>query len=138
MHARHLSFLREGLLLSDRGLTVILRDILETCKRFTGLVERWGGDVLPDLLVEGGSGEQIGDMVKERAAAVREVIEVISTPLFLLPRKLTVSIAYRHCTSCSPTFSAPSSKRSTRRQTPATHRQPELESLSLVPHEQRR
>ena len=76
MHARHLSFLREGLLLADHGLAIIVKDILDTCKRFTGLVERWGGDVLPDLLMEGASGEQVAEMVKERATAVRETNEV--------------------------------------------------------------
>ncbi len=72
MHSRHLSFLREGLLLADRGISVIIREILDTCKRFTGLVERWGGDLLPELLPEKPS----GDLVRERKAAVREIAEV--------------------------------------------------------------
>lgn len=72
MHSRHLSFLREGLLIADHGFAIIIRDILETCKRFTGLVERWGGDVLPELLTEGIS----GDTIKERGVAVHKLAQV--------------------------------------------------------------
>jgi len=71
MHARHLSFVREGLLIADLDLAIIIRDILDTCKRFTGLVDRWGGDVLPELL-----DDQVGNLVKERAAAVHEISAV--------------------------------------------------------------
>ncbi|WVQ79289.1 hypothetical protein IAT38_001385 [Cryptococcus sp. DSM 104549] len=75
MHTRHLSFLREGLLISDPGLATVTRDILDVCKRFTGLVERWGGDVLPELLLEGADGEEVGKMVGERAEALEEINE---------------------------------------------------------------
>ncbi len=71
MHARHLAFLREGLLIADRESALLVRDILDTCKRFCGLVERWGGDVLPELL-----SDEEGDVVGERAKAVDEVNEV--------------------------------------------------------------
>ncbi|KAK8849538.1 hypothetical protein IAR55_004873 [Kwoniella newhampshirensis] len=77
MHARHLSFLREGLLLSDPAVATLTRDILDTCNRFTGLVERWGGDVVPELLMEGVEGEKVGKMVGERAGAVREINETL-------------------------------------------------------------
>ncbi|CAK9780693.1 hypothetical protein CC85DRAFT_264533 [Cutaneotrichosporon oleaginosum] len=72
MHARHLAFLREGLLIADRESAVLVRDLLDTCKRFCGLVERWGGDVLPELL-----SDEEGDVVGERAKAVDEVNETL-------------------------------------------------------------
>ncbi|WVF68561.1 hypothetical protein IAT40_003330 [Kwoniella sp. CBS 6097] len=89
IHSRHLSFLREGLLISDISLATIIRDILDTCKRFTGLVlDRWGGDVLPHLLEEGfGSGEgeregegktEIGGLVREREETLREINEKLN------------------------------------------------------------
>lgn len=71
MHARHLAFLREGLFIADRESAVLIRDILETCKRFAGLVDRWGGDVLPELLAD-----EPGQ-VAERAAAVSEISETL-------------------------------------------------------------
>ena len=75
-------------MLADRALAIVVRDILETCKRFTGLIERWGGDVLPDLLVEGASGEELGAMVKERSAIVRETAEVRDS-IYLTHMRLT-------------------------------------------------
>ena len=46
-----------------------------------GLVERWGGDVLPALLFEGsiseGHTESIGQLVKERHEVVKDVDQVI-------------------------------------------------------------
>lgn len=78
MHARHLSFLREGLLLTESTCTIIIRDILETCKRFAGLVDRWGGDVLPELLMDdaGGGEDEGGNLVHERAEIVKEITQV--------------------------------------------------------------
>ncbi|ORX37895.1 Spc98 family-domain-containing protein [Kockovaella imperatae] len=73
MHSRHLFFLRQGLLLADRSIAVVTRDILEICIRFTGLVERWEGDVVPELLLEGSDGEQVGQLVAERSEAIAEV-----------------------------------------------------------------
>jgi len=75
MHTRHLSFLREGLLIADTSTAVLIRDILDTCRRFTSTVERWGGDVLPELLMEGASGEQVGEMIEEREKAVSDTSE---------------------------------------------------------------
>lgn len=76
MHTSYLSFLREGLLLSDPESSLVIRNILETCERFVGLVERWGGDVLPELLLEGTSGERQGELVQERSDTVHEINEV--------------------------------------------------------------
>ncbi|OCF35137.1 hypothetical protein I316_03178 [Kwoniella heveanensis BCC8398] len=90
IHSTHLSFLREGLLISDVSLATILREILDTCKRFTALVlDRWGGDALPHLSEEGGRGGGASDAeddggrqetavdgpVREREAALREINE---------------------------------------------------------------
>ncbi|WVQ75162.1 hypothetical protein IAR50_004771 [Cryptococcus sp. DSM 104548] len=77
IHTRHLAFLREALFISDIGIATLTRDILDTCRRFTGLVERWGGDVLPELLMEGIEGEEVGKMVQERAQAVEEINETL-------------------------------------------------------------
>lgn len=70
-------FLRQGLLIADRSTATIIRDILGTCRRFTAIVERWGGDVLPELLLEGSTseGEGVGQLIEEREKAVREITE---------------------------------------------------------------
>lgn len=47
MHSRHLAFLRQGLLLADEELAVVTRDILNILIRLSGLIDRWGGSVLP-------------------------------------------------------------------------------------------
>jgi hypothetical protein len=68
IHSRHLAFLREGLLLSDQATALIIRDILNVCRRFTGLVERWGGDLLPESLDN--------DEISQREHDVNDVAEV--------------------------------------------------------------
>lgn len=76
MHSHHLLFLRQGLLIADRSTAIIIRDILDTCRRFTALVERWGGDVLPELLLESeGPGDGIGHLFDEREKAVMGITE---------------------------------------------------------------
>jgi len=82
MHTRHLTFLREGLLIADRGLAVMIRDVLETCRRFTRLVERWGGDVLPGLLEDGGE-DGLGGLIAERNRAVEEITSVSFNVVFI-------------------------------------------------------
>lgn len=71
MHSHHLAFLREGLLISDTSTAILVRDILDVCRRFTALVDRWGGDVLPELLSDG----QLGQLTSEREAAIGEISE---------------------------------------------------------------
>lgn len=97
LHTLHLSFLREGLLIADINLASVIRDILDTCRRFAGLVERWGGDVLPELLMEGINGEEVGKMVKERAQAVQEINDVRFFLLPMIAHQLTPIL--RHCMS---------------------------------------
>jgi hypothetical protein len=75
MHSRHLVFLKEGLLIADTSTAVLIRDLLDVCRRFTSTVERWGGDILPELLMEGASGEEIGQLVDERSRVVRDTTE---------------------------------------------------------------
>lgn len=74
-HAAYLAFVQDGTLLSSPAASGIIRAVLETCDRFVGLVERWGGDVLPDLLTEGSlSGLSIGQGLRgnEKGADPRE------------------------------------------------------------------
>jgi gamma-tubulin complex component 4 len=78
MHTRHLSFLREGLLIADTSTAVLTRDILDVCRRFAATIDRWGGDVLPELLMEGASGEEVGEMMEEREKAVSDVSETFN------------------------------------------------------------
>lgn len=75
MHSHHLTFLREGLLIADTSTAILVRDILDVCRRFTSLVDRWGGDVLPEMLAEGSAGEQLGQLISERETAVGEISE---------------------------------------------------------------
>ncbi|RXK35412.1 hypothetical protein M231_07316 [Tremella mesenterica] len=90
MHSRHLAFLREGLLIADRTSAALIRDILMSCRRFTALVDRWGGDVLPELLVEG-SAEEVTKLLKERQMAVQEVADTLRDQLTEFFRMLVES-----------------------------------------------
>lgn len=71
MHTRHLASLRDGLLLTDLQLATLVKDIMDTCKRFAGLVDRWGGDGSPESLASGAD-----DLVEERSEQMREVGKV--------------------------------------------------------------
>ena len=73
MHARHLAFLREGLLLSDRALALLIRDIMDLSTRFAGLIERWGGDVIPSASGEEEPGQQTMEQRLEEVGAVKDV-----------------------------------------------------------------
>jgi len=76
IHATYLERLLTGCLLSNPALTAIIRSILEVCERLVAQVERWGGDILPALLFEGslaGSGDKVGEMVKERQGVVADI-----------------------------------------------------------------
>ncbi|KDN48898.1 hypothetical protein K437DRAFT_255457 [Tilletiaria anomala UBC 951] len=77
-HVAFLLFLQEGLLLNAPRVTSLIRAILETCVRFVGHLERWGGDVLPDLLSEGSSEDasktRESAMFKERDQAVSAIV----------------------------------------------------------------
>lgn len=80
IHSNYLERVLTGSLLSNQALTTIIRSIFQICERFAAQVERWGGDVLPQLLFEGslndGDDSKVGDMVRERLAVVAEINEV--------------------------------------------------------------
>ena len=77
IHHDYLERIIIGTLLSNQPLTVIVRSLLQLCDKFVAQVERWGGDVLPELLIEGSinnaENEKVGDMVRERLAVVSEI-----------------------------------------------------------------
>ena len=83
LRALHSTFVERvvaGCLLASPALSALVRSICEVCERFVGQIERWGGDVLPDLLAEGsvaeGTNSRLGELVRERFAVVLEVNEV--------------------------------------------------------------
>lgn len=79
LHSVYLNNLVAGSLLSNAGCATTVRGILEICDVFVAQIERWGGDVLPALLFEGSiadEGDGVGDMVRSRSKAVREINEV--------------------------------------------------------------
>jgi gamma-tubulin complex component 4 len=86
IHHDYLGRIIVGTLLSNQPLTAIIRSLLELCDQFVAQVERWGGDVLPELLIEGSINnsehERVGDMVRERLAAVARVNEAGSSSFF--------------------------------------------------------
>ena len=77
IHHDYLERIIVGTLLSNQPLTATIRTLLELCDQFVAQVERWGGDVLPELLIEGSINnsehERVGDMVRERLAAVAQI-----------------------------------------------------------------
>lgn len=77
IHHDYLERIIVGTLLSNQPLTAIIRSLLQLCDQFVAQVERWGGDVLPELLIEGSINnsehERVGDMVRERLAAVAQI-----------------------------------------------------------------
>lgn len=106
IHTTYLERLLTGCLLSNTSLTAILRPIFEVCERFVAQVERWGGDVLPALLIEGslstGGDDKVGTMVRERLQVVSEINEVLFSAqhglLFLITSS---SRAFVRCSTCS-------------------------------------
>ena len=90
LHATFLDNLLSGSLLTQPTLTSSIRAILEVIERFTGIVERWGGDVLPALLFEGsiGGDGSVGEMVKERWGIVKEIDQVCPYCNFSLSRMI--------------------------------------------------
>jgi Gamma tubulin complex component C-terminal len=83
IHSNYLERVLTGSLLSNHALTSVIRSILKVCERFAAHMERWGGDVLPELLFEGSLGnsdERVGDLVRERLAVVSEINDVSDSP----------------------------------------------------------
>ncbi|KAH8120084.1 Spc98 family-domain-containing protein [Phellopilus nigrolimitatus] len=77
LHTTYLEHLLSASLLTQPALTATIRSIFEVCEQFMGLVERWGGDVLPALLIEGsiagGGSDSVGRLVKERQEIVKDI-----------------------------------------------------------------
>ena len=86
IHHDYLERIIVGTLLSNQPLTAIIRSLLQLCDQFVAQVERWGGDVLPELLIEGRinnvQDERVGDMVRERLAVIAQINQA-SSSLFL-------------------------------------------------------
>lgn len=86
IHHDYLERIIVGTLLSNQPLTAIIRSLLQLCDQFVAQVERWGGDVLPELLIEGSinnaENESVGDMVRERLAVILEINHVSPPSLF--------------------------------------------------------
>jgi hypothetical protein len=84
IHHDYLERIIVGTLLSNQSLTAVIRNLLQLCDKFVAQVERWGGDVLPELLIEGSinnaENEAVGGMVRERLAVVSEINHVSSPP----------------------------------------------------------
>lgn len=83
-HQAFLSYVLDGLLLTNSAASACIWRILQTCLRFAALIEQWGGDVLPELLSEGSvAGEDGGPAggvqttLQERTKLVAEVTEAL-------------------------------------------------------------
>ncbi|KAF8713596.1 hypothetical protein RHS03_00431, partial [Rhizoctonia solani] len=74
LHATYLANIVSGSLLGHSGCASIVRVALETCERFVGMIERWGGDVLPGMLEEGSAGVG-GALLDERLKTIKEIDE---------------------------------------------------------------
>ena len=89
IHHDYLERIVVGTLLSNQPLTAIIRSLLQLCDQSAAQIERWGGDVLPELLIEGSinnaENENVGDMVRERLAAVLEINQASSCTFHSLP-----------------------------------------------------
>ena len=89
IHHDYLERIIVGTLLSNQPLTAIIRSLLQLCEKFVAHVERWGGDVLPELLIEGSihnaENETVGDMVRERLAVVAEINHASFPSYFSIP-----------------------------------------------------
>ncbi|KAF8753950.1 hypothetical protein RHS01_06579 [Rhizoctonia solani] len=71
LHATYLANIVSGSLLGHSGCASLVRVALETCERFVGMIERWGGDVLPGMLEEGSAGVG-GALLDERLKTIKE------------------------------------------------------------------
>ncbi|WWC92945.1 uncharacterized protein L201_007908 [Kwoniella dendrophila CBS 6074] len=83
IHSKHLTFLLEALLLSDSTVSSLIKDILETCKKFTGLIEKWNGDLIPVMKNPNEDVDimNIGGGIKERSETIKEINETLHESL---------------------------------------------------------
>ncbi|WVQ66333.1 uncharacterized protein L199_004512 [Kwoniella botswanensis] len=73
IHSQHLAFLLEALLLSDPSVSSLIRDILDTCRRFTSLTDRWYNES-PDSEQDTTSMDQL---TQQRIENVKEIDETL-------------------------------------------------------------
>ncbi|KAK6908756.1 hypothetical protein I204_01958 [Kwoniella mangroviensis CBS 8886] len=73
IHSQHLAFLLEALLLSDPSVSPLIRDILDTCRRFTSLADRWYNES-PDSEQNTTSMDQL---IQQRIENVKEIDETL-------------------------------------------------------------
>jgi len=102
IHSNYLERVLTGSLLSNQALTSVIRSIFQACERFAGQVERWGGDVLPELLFEGSLGnsdERVGDLVRERLAVVAEINDTLQALLEAFYEQLSLSTSQQPFTT---------------------------------------
>ncbi|KZO95464.1 hypothetical protein CALVIDRAFT_500298 [Calocera viscosa TUFC12733] len=78
LHTTYLTNLTSASLMASGPLSTIIHEVLQNCERLVGQVERWGGDVLPDLLSAQMEGD--GGMV-ERQQVVDEIYETFTENL---------------------------------------------------------
>lgn len=98
IHHDYLERIVVGTLLSNQPLTAIIRSLLQLCDQFVAQIERWGGDVLPELLIEGSINnaetERVGGMVLERLNVVSEInhasLLIFLSTLFLISQVQTL------------------------------------------------
>ncbi|KEP49699.1 gamma-tubulin ring complex protein [Rhizoctonia solani 123E] len=90
LHATYLANIISGSLLGHPGCASLVRTALETCERFVGMIERWGGDVLPGMLEEGSAG--VGwALLDERLKAIKEIDETFHSHLEAFYEQLSMS-----------------------------------------------
>lgn len=95
LHRTYLYSLTAGSLLSNSACSNTIKTIMDICEVFVASVERWGGDVLPDLLEEGSIGSQdsgVGRLVSERSKVIHDIDEVCLT---ILARIITPNVFSR-------------------------------------------
>ncbi|PWN36200.1 uncharacterized protein FA14DRAFT_52771 [Meira miltonrushii] len=98
-HQAFLTYVLQGLLLTDQEASVCIWKILHTCRHFAALIDRWGGDVLPDLLSEGSIlGEEKKDALRERIDAIKEVTSILQNHIdrfFLIISEASAKSSYK-------------------------------------------
>ncbi len=73
-HLAFLKFVTDGLLLNAPRVVALVLAILKTCVRFASQIERWGGDVLPDLLAEGSTESKENIIFNERNETITTLV----------------------------------------------------------------
>jgi gamma-tubulin complex component 4 len=109
LHAEYLGRLLTSSLLLNAEIAPIVRHIIEVCEGLVAQVERWGGDILPDLLSEGSlasrgeHSDDVGSLVQARSRIVADINSV--RPSVHVPSQLLCYLDVAAASSrCSPFF----------------------------------